>query len=147
MTDQTQETQMAAPSGEARDNSVADLVEQLSEQSSRLMHQELELAKAELAIKGKQAGIGAGMLGGAGVLGLFAVGALTAAAIAALSLGMATWLAALIVGVVYAAAAGVAALLGKKRVQQALPPVPEDSVESVKEDVQWAKTRAQQGRQ
>jgi hypothetical protein len=138
---------MAAPSGEARDSSVADLVKQLSEQTSQLMHQELELAKAELAIKGKQAGIGAGMFGGAGVLGLFAVGALTAAAIAALSLAMATWLAALIVGVVYAAAAGVAALLGKKKVQQALPPVPEDSVESVKEDVQWAKTRAQQGRQ
>jgi hypothetical protein len=138
---------MAAPSGEAHDSSVADLVKQLSEQTSQLMHQELELAKAELAIKGKQAGIGAGMFGGAGVLGLFAVGALTAAAIAALSLAMATWLAALIVGVVYAAAAGVAALLGKKKVQQALPPVPEDSVESVKEDVQWAKTRAQQGRQ
>jgi len=72
---------------------------------------------------------------------------LTAAVIAALSLAMDTWLAALIVAVVYGAAAGVAALMGRRKVQEALPPVPEDSVESVKEDVQWTKTRAQQGRQ
>ena len=91
--------------------------------------------------------MGAGLFGGAGVLGLFAFGALTAAVIAALSLAMDTWLAALIVAVVYGAAAGVAALMGKRKVEAALPPVPEDSVESVKEDVRWTKTRAQQGRQ
>ena len=126
--------------------SVADLAKQLSEQTTRLVRQEVELAKAELSIKGKRAGQGAGMFGGAAVLGLFAFGALTAAIIAALSLAMDTWIAALIVAVVYGAAAGIVAMTGKKKVDEALPPVPEDSVESVKEDVQWTKTRAQQGR-
>ena len=127
--------------------SLGDLVSLASRDVSLLIHQEMELAKAELSIKGKQAGLGAGLFGGAGVLGLFALGALTAAVIAALSLAMATWLAALIVAVVYGAAAGVAALMGRRKVQEALPPVPQDSVESVKEDVQWTKTRAQHGRQ
>jgi hypothetical protein len=128
------------------DASAAELVKQLSEQTSRLVRQEVELAKAELQVKGKQAGIGAGMFGGAGVFGLYALGALTAAAIAALATAMDTWLAALIVTVVWAAIAGVVALIGKSRVQKALPPVPEESVESVKEDVQVTKTRAQEGR-
>jgi putative superfamily III holin-X len=128
------------------DESTADLLKELSEQTTRLVRQELELAKAEVSAKGKQVGIGAGMLGGAGLLGLYAVGALTAAAIAALSLSLATWLAALIVAVIWAAAAGVAALIGKKKVRQAMPPVPQDSVDSVKEDVRWTKRRAQQGR-
>ena len=129
-----------------RDASTADLVRDLSEQTSRLVRQEVELAKAELSVKGKQAGLGAGMFGGAGVMGLLALGSLTATAVAALSLAMATWLAALIVTVIWAAGAGIAALLGKKKVQQAMPPVPQESVDSVKEDVQWTKTRAQQGR-
>lgn len=128
------------------DDSTADLLKDLSEQTTRLVRQELELAKAEVSAKGKQVGVGAGMLGGAGLLGLYAVGALTAAAIAALSLSLATWLAALIVAVIWAAAAGVAALIGKKKVRQAMPPVPQDSVDSVKEDVRWTKKRAQQGR-
>jgi hypothetical protein len=128
------------------DTSTSDLVKQLSDQTSRLVRQELELLKAELSIKGKQAGAGAGLFGGAGVFALFAFGALTAAAIAALATAMATWLAALIIAVIWAAIAGIAALTGKKKVEQALPPVPQDSVESVKEDVQWTKTRAQQGR-
>ena len=127
--------------------SAADLVRQLSEQTSRLVRQEVELAKAELTVKGKRAGVGAGMFGGAGVFGLYALGALTAAAIAALALAVATWLAALIVAVVWAAIAGVMALTGKSKVQQAMPPVPQDSVDSVKEDVQWTKARAQQGRE
>jgi len=129
------------------DASLGELAKQLSEQTSRLVREELTLAKVELAAKGKQAGTGAGMFGAAGVLGLFALGALTAAVIAALSLAMDVWIAALIVAVVYAAAAGIVALMGKKKVSEALPPVPEDRVESVKEDVQWTKTRAQQGRQ
>jgi MFS family permease len=131
----------------ANEASASELVKQLSEQTSRLVRQEVELAKTELAIKGKRAGIGAGMFGGAGVVGLYAVGALVTAAIAALATAVDTWLAALIVGVVLAAVAGIVALTGKKKVQEAMPPVPEDSVESVKEDVQWTKTRAQQGRQ
>ena len=129
------------------DVSVAELVKQLSEQSSRLARQEVELAKAELAVKGRRAGIGAGMFGGAGVFGVYALGALVAAAILALSSAVVAWLAALIVTVVLGAIAGVLALQGKNKVQAAIPPVPEQASESVKEDVQWAKTRAQAGRQ
>jgi membrane protein len=127
--------------------SVAELVKQLSEQSSRLARQEVELAKAELAVKGKKAGVGIGMFGGAGVFGFYGFGALVAAAVLALSLAVAAWLAALIVAAVLAAVAGVLALQGRSKVAQATPPVPEQAAESVKEDVQWAKTRAQQGRQ
>jgi len=126
--------------------STADLVKQLTEQTSRLVRHEVELARTELTIKGKRAGAGAGMFGAAGILGLYAGGALIAAIIGALSLAMDVWLAALIVAVVLGAVAAVIALAAKKKVQEALPPVPEDSVESVKEDVQWTKTRAQQGR-
>ena len=128
------------------DASTADLLRQLSEQTSRLVRQELELVKAELSVKGKRAGVGAGMFGGAGLAGLYAVGALVATAIAALSLAMATWLAALIVTVILAAIAGVLALQGRTKVQSALPPVPEDSVDSVKEDVQVTKRRVQRAR-
>ena len=129
------------------DASIGELVKQLSEQSSRLARQEVELAKAELAIKGKQAGIGAGMFGGAGVFGFYGLGALIAAAVLALATAITAWLAALIVAAVLAAIGGILALQGKHKVEQATPPVPEQATESVKEDVQWAKTRAQQGRQ
>jgi MFS family permease len=132
--------------GEASQASMAELVKQLSEQTTRLVHQEIELAKAELTVKGKRAGIGAGMFGGAGVVGLYAVGAIVAAAIAALSLAVATWLAALIVAVILGAIAGVLALTGKNKVQAAVPPVPERATESVKEDVEYAKTKAQAAR-
>ena len=136
----------ASPTRTREEASAAELVKQLSEQTSRLVHNEVELAKAELSEKGKRAGIGAGMFGGAGVFGLYALGALTAAAIAALATAVATWLAALIIAIVWGAIAGVMALTGKKKVEQAGPPVPEDTVDSVKEDVQWTKARAQQGR-
>jgi putative superfamily III holin-X len=139
------ETDMAGSTG-VQDASASELVKQLSEQTSRLVQQEMELAKAELSEKGKQAGIGAGLFGGAGVFGLYALGSLTAAAIAALGLAMDTWLAALIVAVIWAAVAGVMAMLGKTRMQKGTPPIPEQSVESVKEDVQWTKTSAQRGR-
>ncbi len=129
-----------------RDPPTAELLRDLSQQVSRLVSQEVELAKAELTVKGKRAGVGAGMFGGAGLVGLFAFAALTAAIIAALDLATATWLAALIVAVVYGAVAGVLALTGRHKVQEAMPPVPQDSVDSVKEDVQWTKRRAQQGR-
>jgi len=139
------ETSTNGPGGPS-DASASELVKQLSEQTSRLVRQEMELAKAELSEKGKQAGIGAGLLGGGGVFALYALGALTAAMIAALALAMDTWLAALIVTVIWAAVAGAMALLGKARVQKSTPPIPEQSVESVKEDVQWTKTSAQRGR-
>jgi uncharacterized membrane protein YqjE len=125
---------------------IGDLLKQLSEETTTLVRQELELAKAEVSEKGKKAGMGAGMFGGAGVSALLGLGAITAAAIAALDTAMPTWLAALIVGVVWLAIAGVLALQGKNKVQEATPPVPEQATESVKEDVQWAKTRAQSGR-
>jgi MFS family permease len=126
--------------------SVAELVKQLSEQTSALARQEIELAKVELVEKGKRAGIGAGMFGGAGLVGLYAVGALIAGAILGLATAVDAWLAAVIVGVALAAVAGVLALRGKSAVQQATPPLPEQATESVKEDVQWAKSRAQAGR-
>jgi MFS family permease len=135
------------PGGSAPEASIAELVKQLSEQTSRLARQEVELAKAELAAKGKRAGIGAGMFGGAGIFGFYAAGALVAAAILGLATAVAAWLAALIVTAVLAAVAGILALQGKTKVQQATPPVPEQATESVKEDVEWAKTRAQAGRQ
>src|SRR5689334_11137088 len=108
---------MATRNGPGAEASAGELVKQLSEQTSRLVRQEMELAKAELAIKGKRAGIGAGMFGTAGLLGLYAVGALITAAIAALATAVDTWLAALIVAVVLGAAAGVVALMGKNKVQ------------------------------
>lgn len=126
---------------------LAELIKQLSEQSSRLARQEVELAKAELAYKGKRAGIGAGMFGGAGVFGFYAVGALVAAAILILATAITAWLSAVIIAAVLGAIAGILALQGKAKVKQATPPVPEEATESVKEDVQWAKTKAQQGRQ
>ena len=127
--------------------SLAELVKQLSEQTSRLARQEVELAKSELTVKGKRAGIGAGMFGGAGAVGFYALGALIAAAILGLATAVDGWLAALIVAAVLGAVAGVLALQGKAKVQQAVPPVPEQASESVREDVQWAKTRAQAARQ
>jgi Putative Actinobacterial Holin-X, holin superfamily III len=120
----------------------ADLAKQLSEQTTALVRKEIELAKAELGIKGKKAGMGAGMFGAAGLVGLYALGALTACLIAALSLAMATWLAALIVTIVYGAIAGALALTGRSKVQESTPPVPEQAVDSVKEDVEWTKQRA-----
>jgi len=131
----------------AAEASIAELVKQLSEQTSRLARQEIELAKAELAVKGKRAGLGAGMFGGAGIFGFYAVGALTATGILALATAIAAWLAALIVTVVLGAIAAGLALQGKTKLQQATPPVPEQATESVKEDVQWAKTQAQRARQ
>ena len=117
------------------DSSTADLLKRLSDETVTLVRQELDLAKAELTVKGKQAGLGAGMFGGAGVFGLYAVGALTACLILALSAAVAGWLAALIVAVVYGVIAGVLALTGKNKVQEGVPPVPEQTVESVKEDL------------
>ena len=125
-----------------RHQSTAELLKQLSTETTTLVRQELELAKAEMAEKGKEAGKGIGMFGAAGILGLLALGAFTAFAIAVLDTAMETWLAALIVTVVYAAIAGVLALTGKGRLKNAGPPVPEQTQDNVKEDVRWVKTRA-----
>ena len=135
------------PTTDPSQDSVAELVKQLSEQTSRLARQEVELDKAELTDKGKRAGIGAGMFGGAGVFVFYALGALTAAAILGLAKAVAAWAAALIVAAALGALAGLLALQGKSKIEQATPPVPEQATESVKEDVQWTKNRAQAGRQ
>jgi uncharacterized membrane protein YqjE len=141
---------MAAPIGnggdEVRERPIGELLKQLSEQTTTLVRKELELAKAEMGEKAEKAGKGAGMFGGAGASALLGLGALTAAVIALLDKEMATWLAALIVAVVWLAIAGVLAMRGRTKVQQAAPPLPEQATESVKEDVQWAKTQAQSAR-
>jgi hypothetical protein len=114
----------------------------MSEQVSVLIRDELKLAQLELASKGKQAALGAGMFGTSGVVALYGVGCLIACAIIAISGVVAAWLAALIVGVALLAAAGVAALLGRQRVQRAAPPVPSEAVASIKADVEEIKERA-----
>jgi tetrahydromethanopterin S-methyltransferase subunit C len=106
------------------------------------VRQELELAKAEATQKGKEAGVGAGLFGGAGAAAMLALGSLTAAVVLALDLAMAGWLAALIVTLIWGAVAGVLAMTGRDRFQKAGPPVPEQTIETVKEDARWAKTRA-----
>ena len=125
-----------------RQQSTAELLKQLSTETTTLVRQELELAKAEMAEKGREAGKGIGMFGAAGIVGLLALAAFTTFLIAVLDTAMDTWLAALIVTVVYAAIAGVLALTGKGRLKNAGPPVPEQTQDNVKEDVRWAKTRA-----
>jgi uncharacterized membrane protein YqjE len=125
------------------DRSIGELVQQLSQQTSTLIRQELRLATAELQEKGKHAGIGAGMFGGAGVVALYGVGALVAAAILGLGTLIEPWLAAVIVGVVLLAIAGVVALLGKKQVKEATPPMPEQTVASVQRDIDTVKGSAQ----
>jgi len=125
-----------------RQQSTAELLKQLSTETTTLVRQELELAKAEMTEKGKEAGKGIGMFGAAGVVGFLALGALTACLIALLDTAMETWLAALIVTVVYGAIAGVLALRGKGTLSNAGPPVPEQTQDNVKEDVRWVKTRA-----
>jgi uncharacterized membrane protein YqjE len=126
---------------ELRDHSIGELVKDLATETSTLVRQEIELAKAELTDRGKRTGKGAAMLGAGAAVGLLALGALTVVLIAALDLAMPTWLAALIVTAVYVAIAGVLIQIGRKQVQEAAPPVPEETIDSVKEDVQWAKTR------
>jgi uncharacterized membrane protein YqjE len=131
---------------ELRDRPVGELLRQLSQETTTLVKQEIELAKAEMAEKGKQAGVGAGMFGGAGVSGLLALIFVSLAVAAALDTAMPTWLAALIVGLVWAAAAAVLALQGRNKMQQATPPAPEQAIESTKEDLQWAKSHAKSAR-
>jgi uncharacterized membrane protein YqjE len=124
---------------ELRDQSVGDLVSRLSTQMSELARREVDLAKAELTEKGKQAGLGAGMFGGAGVAGLLALGALTACLTLVLTTFLAPWLAALIVTLAWGAVAAVLALQGRERVREATPAAPEQTIETVKEDIEWAK--------
>ena len=126
----------------AQERSTGELVKSLSEQVSVLVRDELKLAQLEMTRKGKQAGTGIGMLSGSGLIALYGVGCLLACAIIALSGVVAAWLAALIVGAALLAAAAVAALVGKGRLQEATPPVPQETVDSIKSDVEEIKERA-----
>jgi uncharacterized membrane protein YqjE len=126
---------------ELRDRGVGELVKELSGQISTLARQEVELAKAEMAEKGKKASAGASMFGAAAVAGLMALFALTAFLIFAFAQAMPGWAAALIVTALWGAIAGVLAIQGRERMREMGTPVPEKTVETVKEDVQWLKDR------
>ncbi|WP_018253217.1 phage holin family protein [Salinispora mooreana] len=144
----------ARPPQAGNEPSTAELVQRATEQVSRLVRDELALARAELTQKGKHAGIGIGLFGGAGVLALYGLGALAATVILLLALVLPAWVAALIVAVVLFVAAGALALAGKKQVTRAVPPVPVSTVRSVRADVDTVtaavkdgKAAAQDGRQ
>jgi uncharacterized membrane protein YqjE len=126
----------------ADDRSVGALMGRLSQQTSTLIRQELHLAQAELQEKGKRVGVGAGMFGGAGLVALYGVGALVAAAIIGIGTLLEPWIAAVIVGVVLLAVAGVLALTGRKQVVRGTPPLPEQAIESAKRDVDEVKRSA-----
>jgi MFS family permease len=124
------------------DAGVGELVNRASQQISELIRAELRLAVAEIKGKGRHAGFGAGLFGGAGVVAAYGGGAVVAAVIAALALAMPVWVAALIVGVILLAVAGVLALTGRKQLSQALPPIPEQAADSAKADIHEIKERA-----
>jgi hypothetical protein len=128
-----------------RDEPIGDLLKQVKQEGSALVGQELKLAKAEMSVKAKEVGIGAGMFGGAGYVAYLATIALMICIIFALAEAMAVWLAALIVAVVLGAVAAVLALKGKKHIQEAGPPIPEQTVESVKQTMQTVKEEAKWG--
>lgn len=127
---------------EAADQPIGELVQQLSNQTATLVRKEIRLAQLELQEKGKHAGIGVGMFGGSGLVALYGLGALIAAAILGLATAVDGWIAALIVSVVLFAVAGVLALTGKKQVEQATPPQPEQAIDSVQTDIDEVKERA-----
>jgi uncharacterized membrane protein YqjE len=127
---------------EHSEQSVGDLVQQLSQQTATLVRREMQLAQAELQEKGKRAGIGAGMFGGAGLVALYGVGAVVAAVIMLVATAIEPWVSALIVGVVLLAIAGILALLGRSQFEQATPPKPARAMESVQHDVEHVKERA-----
>jgi len=127
------------------DRSLGDLTRDVSEQTAVLVRKELALATAELKEKGKHAGTGVGLFGGSAALGFYAIGALIATAILGLAEVVDGWLAALIVTVVLFAIAGVAALLGKKEIEQGVPPKPEQAQHEVAVDVETVKESTRRG--
>ena len=141
------EHEMAQTQDSGAERSVPELVKEITTQSAALVRKELELAETELTIKGKRAGLGAGMFGGASVLGLFGLGTLTVAAILALAIVLPGWASALIVAGVYLGLAGIAALVGGIELRRAKPLAPAQAAESVKDDVEWVKAHAERGRQ
>jgi hypothetical protein len=126
---------------ELRGQSIGELLKQLSEQTATLVRQELGLARAEIEQKARRARVGLGLIAAAAVLALATIGALTATLILLLSTWMDAWLGSLIVTLAYAAFAALLAVQGKEKVGEATPPIPEETIETVKEDVQWAKSQ------
>jgi hypothetical protein len=126
----------------SQERSTAELVQQVAEQVSVLVRDELKLARAEMTDKGKQAGAGLGMLGGSGLIALYGVGCLIACAIVAISHVLTAWLAVLVVGVALLAIAGVAAMAGKGRMRKATPPVPRQAASSMRADAGEIRERA-----
>ena len=135
-------TRATPPPPEPGHASTGQLVSQLSEQLTRLVRDEMRLAQAEVSTKAKKLGVGAGLFGGAGLVAFLGLQALVAAAVLALALALPGWLAALVVAVLLFAVAGVLALVGKKDVAQAAPPVPTEAIASVKADVAAVKESA-----
>jgi Putative Actinobacterial Holin-X, holin superfamily III len=125
---------------------MGELVKQLAEETSTLVRQEIELARVEMTAKARRAGIGLGELGGAGIVAIYALGALTVCFIAALTLVLPVWAAALIVSVIYGVIAGILALIGRRQLERGLPPSPERTRQTIEEDVEWVKTRTQSSR-
>lgn len=132
----------AARQGAAPQQSTGELVKLVAEQVSVLVRDELKLAQLEMSGKAKQAGKGAGMLGGGGIVALYGVACLIACAIIAISHSLQAWLAALVVGAALLLVAGAAAALGRSRLKKATPPVPTQAVDSVKTDVAEIRERA-----
>lgn len=125
------------------DRSIGELVKRLSEETSTLVRQELALGRAEMEEKGKHFGLGGGMLGAAGMLALYMGGALVATLILVLiEIGVETWLSALIVTLALGFVAGILAMVGRRQIQEASPPAPEQAMESAKRDVEYVKQRA-----
>ena len=129
-----------------RERPIGELLKELANETTTLVKQELELAKAEMREKGRKAGPGIGMMGGAGVAALLALGALTAFLILVLDGFMPNWLAALIVAILWGVVAGVLYVMGRERVEEATPPVPKQTAESIKEDVEWVKDQTKSAR-
>jgi uncharacterized membrane protein YqjE len=115
------------------------LFRQLPTQISRLIRDEVRAAQVELVTKLKGAGVGAGLLAGGAVIALYALGVLIISAILGLATVLAPWLSALIIGVVLLLVAGLLALLGRNKLKTAVPPLPTESIESVKEDIRTFK--------
>jgi membrane protein len=124
------------------DKPLGELVQDLSRQTSTLIRQEMRLAQAELAEKGRHAGKGAGMFGGAGLVALYGVGALIAAGVLGLATVVEPWIAAAAIGAGLLLIAGILALTGKKEIDEAGPPKPEQAIESVQQDVETVKASA-----
>jgi hypothetical protein len=136
------QTTGAGQSPTVEEPSTGELVKLMSEQVSTLVRDELKLAQLEMTRKGKQAGIGVGLFGGSGLIALYGIGCLIACAVIGISREVSAWLAALIVGAALLAVAGIAALIGKSRLQRATPPLPQEALQSVKTDVDEIKERA-----